>query len=69
MQRFSEKVVIVTGGSSGLGRASAVRFAQEGAHVVIGGVDTSDGTEIAEEVNGLFVQTDVGDPAASDAAS
>ena len=64
MQRFTNKVVIITGGSSGLGRASAVRFRQEGARVVIGDVDANEGKHIADELNGIFVQTDVGDPAA-----
>ncbi len=64
MRRFSEKVVVVTGGASGLGKASAIRFSQEGARVVIGDVDASEGKQIAEQVNGLFIKTDVSDPAA-----
>lgn len=35
--RFEGKVVIVTGASSGIGRAAAIEFAKEGAHVVITG--------------------------------
>jgi glucose 1-dehydrogenase len=38
--RLKERVVVVTGGSSGIGRAIAVRLAAEGARVVIGDLDT-----------------------------
>lgn len=37
MKRFKEKTVIVTGAGSGIGRATAIRFAQEGARVVLVG--------------------------------
>src|SRR5699024_11589180 len=37
MKRFKEKTVIVTGAGSGIGRATAIRFAQEGANVVLVG--------------------------------
>ncbi|HCT74478.1 SDR family NAD(P)-dependent oxidoreductase [Psychrobacter aquimaris] len=37
MKRFKEKTVIVTGAGSGIGRATAIRFAQEGASVVLVG--------------------------------
>jgi len=33
-QRFATKVVVITGAAGGIGRAAAVRFGQEGAHVV-----------------------------------
>lgn len=43
--RLREKVAIVTGGSSGFGRATAVRFGEEGAKVVIADVDEAWGKE------------------------
>ncbi len=36
MDAFKEKVVLITGGTSGLGAATALRFARDGASVVIG---------------------------------
>jgi NAD(P)-dependent dehydrogenase (short-subunit alcohol dehydrogenase family) len=46
VNRLSNRRAIVTGGGSGIGRASAVRFAQEGAHVFVVGrtADTLDET-------------------------
>ena len=40
--RFQDKVVVVTGGASGIGRAAAVRFASEGARVVVVDLPESD---------------------------
>lgn len=41
MKRAQDKVVIITGGANGIGRVSALRFAAEGAHVVIWDIDAA----------------------------
>jgi NAD(P)-dependent dehydrogenase (short-subunit alcohol dehydrogenase family) len=60
-QELSGKVAIVTGGASGLGRATVELFVQEGAKVVIADVDTTRGEELAGKLAGaaLFKRTDV----------
>jgi NAD(P)-dependent dehydrogenase (short-subunit alcohol dehydrogenase family) len=56
--------VLVTGGASGLGLASARRLARRGARVVIADLPASAGAERATEVGGVFAAADVTDPVA-----
>ena len=65
-RRLEDRVAVITGGASGIGLATARRFADEGAIVVIGDLDPVSGRAAAEDVDGLFVQTDVTDPDAVD---
>jgi NAD(P)-dependent dehydrogenase (short-subunit alcohol dehydrogenase family) len=62
---FTDKVAIVTGGSTGIGRATALLFARHGAKVVIGDVNPEGRETVAaiEREGGaaLFVETDVRD--------
>jgi NAD(P)-dependent dehydrogenase (short-subunit alcohol dehydrogenase family) len=65
--RLEGKVAVITGGASGIGRASAVRFAAEGAHVVVADLDDAHGAEVAGEIDGLYVRADVTSAADVDA--
>jgi NAD(P)-dependent dehydrogenase (short-subunit alcohol dehydrogenase family) len=57
---LSDKVVVVTGGASGIGRALARRFADEGARgVVVADVDGDGAQAVADEIGGLGVACDV----------
>lgn len=61
---FDGKAVLITGGTSGIGRATALAFAQEGARVTIAGRREDKGEEVSVAIDeaggeGLFVQTDV----------
>ncbi len=62
--KFTSKTAIVTGGGGGIGRAAAIRFAKEGANVVIADVDSIAGEETVNLIQStggksIFVYTDV----------
>jgi NAD(P)-dependent dehydrogenase (short-subunit alcohol dehydrogenase family) len=58
-QRLAGKVGVITGAGSGIGLATARRFAAEGAKVVCADLDPETGAKAAAEVAGLFVEVDV----------
>lgn len=55
------KVAIVTGASSGIGKAIAERYSWEGAEVVVADVNQEDGEALADEINAKFMKCDVSD--------
>lgn len=50
MKRMVGKTVMVTGATSGMGRASAIMFAQEGAEVILIGRDEQRGNEVVAKI-------------------
>lgn len=70
--RLDDRVVIITGAGNGMGRAAAVLFAAEGAHVVVADIDAAAGGRTLDDLEaaggtGAFVRADVADAASVDA--
>ena len=61
MGRLDGKVAVITGAASGIGRASARRFASEGALVCVADLADEPGKQVGDEVGGLYVHADVTD--------
>lgn len=62
-----DKVALITGGASGLGRAAAFALAEAGATIVVVDRDEQDGPEVAEKVGGHFFAADVSSMEANEA--
>lgn len=67
IRRFENKVVLVTGGTSGIGRSTAKSFASEGAHVIIAARRENLGHDVVREIkneggNAVFIKTDIRNP-------
>jgi NAD(P)-dependent dehydrogenase (short-subunit alcohol dehydrogenase family) len=59
MGRLDDKVAIITGGVSGIGKATVELFSEEGAHVVIGDIQDEKGIKYASELGATYVHADV----------
>lgn len=62
--RLQNKVGVITGGGQGIGRAYALRFAQEGAKIVVAEINEKNGQAVADEIKkaggeAICLQTDV----------
>ncbi len=64
MKGLVDKVAVITGAGQGIGRATALRFAEEGSKVIVAEFDRETGQSVADEISanggaGKFVQVDV----------
>jgi 3-oxoacyl-[acyl-carrier protein] reductase len=57
MNRLADKVAIVTGGAGGIGKATAIRFAQEGASIAIWDLQEEKGHEVAKSLTEMGVKS------------
>ncbi|HVN86688.1 MAG TPA: SDR family oxidoreductase [Candidatus Binatia bacterium] len=68
--RLKDKVAIITGGGQGIGRSYGLRFAQEGAKVVVAEINQANGAKVVDEIKAkggeaLYVTTDVSNEAST----
>ncbi|MFY0640024.1 MAG: SDR family oxidoreductase [Bermanella sp.] len=64
MQNFTDKVAMITGASAGIGKATAIAFAKNGAKVVVADINQQDGEAVVNEITqaggtAMFVPCDV----------
>ena len=68
MKNLAGKVVLITGGTAGLGKAIAEGFADQGARIVLADINEKTGQGVARAMSAQFVYANVSDPASVEAA-
>lgn len=74
MARFTQKIALITGGASGIGRATALRLGAEGAHVIVADKNKQMGDQTIAQIEqaggaASFMEVDLADDAAVKVAS
>ena len=68
MKDLAGRIVMVTGGASGIGKATVERFAEEGAQVIVADLNCEGARSVADGVGGRSIALNVTDPASVEAA-
>jgi NAD(P)-dependent dehydrogenase (short-subunit alcohol dehydrogenase family) len=66
--RLANKIALITGGATGIGRATALRFAKEGAEIAVADINDAAGQATAAEAQAIYVRCDVSQPEQARAA-